>query len=76
MDLSEGIPSEFRTLVAVPTMLTSSQGVSDLIEGLEVRYLANRDEHLHFALLTDWRDAAAEIDAGRPGPARPSPRGN
>ena len=61
MDLSEGIPSESRTLVSVPTILTSSQGVSDLIEGLEVRYLANRDQHLHFALLTDWRDAAAEI---------------
>jgi len=60
MDLSAGIPSEFRTLVAVPTMLTSSKGISDLIEGLEVRYLANRDEHLHFALLTDWRDANAE----------------
>ena len=61
MDLSDGIPSEFRTLVAVPTMLTSSQGVSDLIEGLEVRFLANRDKHLHFALLTDWRDAPAEM---------------
>ena len=60
MDLSKGIPSESRTLVIVPTMLTSSQGVDDLIEGLEVRYLANRDEHLHFSLLTDWRDAAAE----------------
>ena len=60
MDFSDGIPSEFRTLVAVPTMLTSSQGVSELIEGLEIRYLANRDQHLHFALLTDWRDAPAE----------------
>ncbi len=61
MDFSDGIPSEFRTLVAVPTMLTSSQGVSDLVEALEVRYLANRDAHLHFALLTDWRDASSEV---------------
>ena len=61
MDFSDGIPAEFRTFVAVPTMLTSAQGVSDLLEALEVRYLANRDEHLHFGLLTDWRDAAAEV---------------
>ena len=42
-------------------MLTSSQGVGDLLEGLEVRYLANRDKHLHFALLTDWPDSNAEL---------------
>jgi cellobiose phosphorylase len=61
MDFSEGIPHEFRTLVAVPTMLTSAQGVHELIEAMEVRYLASRDEHLHFALLTDWRDAPSEV---------------
>jgi cellobiose phosphorylase len=60
MDFSEGIPRECRTLVAVPTMLTGLQGVSELIEALEVRYLASRDKHLHFALLTDWRDAPSE----------------
>ncbi|MFP3449346.1 hypothetical protein, partial [Pseudomonas sp. SIMBA_067] len=31
--------------------------VEELVEGLEVRFLANRDEHLHFALLTDFMDA-------------------
>ena len=30
-----------------------------LVEALEVRFLANRDAHLHFALLTDFRDARA-----------------
>ncbi|HUG66839.1 MAG TPA: glucoamylase family protein [Pirellulaceae bacterium] len=60
MDFSEGIPRACRTFVAIPTMLTSSQAVSGLVEALEVRYLANRDKHLHFGLLTDWRDAASE----------------
>ena len=60
MDFSDGIPKECRTLVASPTMLVSPRGVSDLIEALEVRYLANHDRHLHFALLTDWRDAPTE----------------
>ena len=60
MDFSEGIPPESRTLVVVPTMLTSPQNIAALIEALEVRFLANRDENLHFGLLTDFRDAPAE----------------
>jgi cyclic beta-1,2-glucan synthetase len=60
MDFSEGIPAQARTLVVVPTMLTSAAGVEDLIEALEVRFLANRDERLHFGLLTDFRDARQE----------------
>ena len=60
MDFSKGIPQELRTLVVVPTMLTSTQNIEDLIEALEVRFLANRDDHLHFGLLTDFRDALEE----------------
>jgi len=57
LDFSAGIPPEARTLVVTPTMLGSARGVEALVEALEVRFLANRDEHLHFALLTDFRDA-------------------
>ena len=60
MDFERGIPSQHRTLVAVPTMLTSAEGIEHLLDGLEVRYLANRDANLHFALLTDFADAPAE----------------
>ncbi|HEX5103792.1 MAG TPA: glucoamylase family protein [Pirellulaceae bacterium] len=60
MNFEQGIPSEHRTLVAVPTMLTSAEGIEHLLDGLEVRYLANRDANLHFALLTDFADAPAE----------------
>ena len=60
MDLSGGIPSESRTLVVVPTLLINPQSIEDLVEALEVRFVANRDEHLHFALLTDFRDASGE----------------
>jgi len=60
MDFSEGIPPESRTLVVVPTMLTSPRNIEDLLESLEVRFLANRDENLHFGLLTDFRDANEE----------------
>src|SRR5690606_22136842 len=57
MDFSTGIPAPSRTLVVVPTMLTSPQGIENLVEALEVRFLANRDDNLFFSLLTDFRDA-------------------
>ncbi len=60
MDFSAGIPAQWRTLVVVPTMLTSAQNIEDLVESLEVRFLANRDESLHFGLLTDFLDAHEE----------------
>ncbi|MDP1605919.1 MAG: cyclic beta 1-2 glucan synthetase, partial [Rhodocyclaceae bacterium] len=60
LDFSQGIPAASRTLVVVPTMLTSAAGIENLAEALEVRFLANRDACLHFALLTDFGDAHAE----------------
>ncbi len=57
MDFSLGIPPQSRTLVVVPTMLTSEQNIEELIEALEVRFLANRDDNLFFGLLTDFSDA-------------------
>ena len=60
MDFSNGIPPELRTLVVIPTMLLSVQNIEKLAEALEVRFLANRDEHLHFGLLTDFQDAPLE----------------
>jgi cyclic beta-1,2-glucan synthetase len=67
MDYSASIPVDCRTMVIVPTMLTSMAGIDCLIEKLEIHHLANRDQHVHFGLLTDYRDAAEAIlseDAG------------
>ncbi len=61
LDYSEGLPQECRTLVVVPTLLGDADQVDELIEALEVRFLGNRDEYLHFALLTDFRDASVEL---------------
>jgi cyclic beta-1,2-glucan synthetase len=60
MDYSEGIPPESRTLVVVPTMLSSAAAIADLVEAMEVRFLANRDENLRFGLVTDLLDADQE----------------
>ena len=60
MDFSHEIPPDFRTLVVIPVILTSAESIEILVEALEVRFLANRNENLHFGLLTDFTDAAQE----------------
>ncbi len=60
MDFSKGIPDAYRSMVVIPTMLNSIADIDKLAEGLEVRFLANRDKNLFFALLTDFKDAANE----------------
>jgi cellobiose phosphorylase len=64
LDFSKGIPAVDATLVVVPTMLASVRGVEALLESLEVRYLANCDDQVYFALLTDFCDAAEEHKVG------------
>ncbi|MFT4111702.1 glucoamylase family protein [Silvibacterium sp.] len=59
LDFSKGIPVEFTTLVAVPTLLMNEKQVRELVGELEVRFLANQDPNLHFALLTDLPDSVA-----------------
>ena len=51
MDFSKGIPAEAKTMVVIPTLITDIETINDLVEGLEVRFLANRDANLYFALL-------------------------
>ncbi len=60
----EGIPAVQRTLVVVPTLLTTPDAVEALIERLEVHYLASVNGEIYFALLTDWMDAPTETTAG------------
>jgi cyclic beta-1,2-glucan synthetase len=59
MDFSEGIPDDCRTFVVVPTLLLSLDEVENLLERLEIHYLANRDPNVFFALLTDYPDSAS-----------------
>jgi cyclic beta-1,2-glucan synthetase len=64
IDTSRGIPDNACTFVVIPTLLTGEQSVAEMIESLEVRYLANQDDNLYFALLGDFADAPAEHMAG------------
>jgi cyclic beta-1,2-glucan synthetase len=57
MDFGSGIPSEFATLVVVPTLLMNEKQIREMVETLEVHFLANPDPNLSFGLLTDLPDS-------------------
>ena len=52
--MRDGIPAGDRTIVVVPTIVESETRLDVLFDDLEVRFLANRDPHLHFGLLADF----------------------
>jgi len=64
LELRDGISNELRTIVVVPTLLTTSAAIDELVERLEIHYLASLDGDIRFALLSDWTDAATESTAG------------
>ncbi len=64
MDFEDGIPVEHATLVVVPMMLASRFVVRKELEKLEVRYLANREVNLSFALFSDFMDSSEPSQPG------------
>jgi cyclic beta-1,2-glucan synthetase len=60
LELDE-VPPSARTMVIVPTLLGSVERVGELLGHLEVQALGNIDPHIHFAVLSDFLDAPAEM---------------
>jgi len=64
LELRDGVPSTLRTIIVVPTLLTTAAELEEQIERLEVHHLATPDGDLRFALLSDWTDCATEHAPG------------
>ena len=64
LELRDGVTLNLRTMVAVPTLLTTQAALEEQIERLEIHYLASPEGDLHFALLSDWTDASTEHAGG------------
>jgi len=62
LEFLNGVPDEARTMVIVPTMLTSTAAVETMLEHVEVLALGNLDPNIHFAILSDFADTSA-VDA-------------
>jgi cyclic beta-1,2-glucan synthetase len=60
LSLEEGIPQESSSIVVIPTLINSEKKVVDLINDMEIYYLANMENNLYFALLCDFRDSKNE----------------
>ncbi len=60
LELRDGVPAQLRTLVVVPTILSTRKTLAQHLEHLEIHHLATPDGDLCFALLSDWADASAE----------------
>ena len=64
LELRDGVSAGLRTLVVVPTLLASHESVAADVHHLEIHHLASLDGEIHFALLSDWNDAASADAAG------------
>ena len=60
LELKDGVPTDLRTLVVVPTLLVSEADVEEQVRRLEIHFLGNPDGDIRFALLSDWLDAPTE----------------
>src|SRR5258705_233547 len=54
------VPETARTMVIIPTILDSVERARELADHVEVQALGNLDPNIHFAILSDFRDADAE----------------
>lgn len=57
IELEQGIGEENRTIVVIPTIIDTVQRAYELINSMEVYYLANLDKNLYFAILSDFKDS-------------------
>ena len=64
LELRDGVTVNLRTMVAVPTLLTTQAALEEQIERVEIHYLASPEGDLHFVLLSDWTDASTEHAEG------------
>ena len=61
LEFTGGVPEESRTIVVIPTLLTSIAGVESLLDHLEVVSIANHDPRIHFAILSDHADSPTRV---------------
>ncbi len=61
LDCSDGLTEAHATLVVVPCILHDGEEVADLLESLEVKYLANRDPNIYFGILSDFPDSNEQV---------------
>ena len=62
LDYSKGIPEESRTMVVIPTIVSSKEKIKNMFDTLETFYLINKTSNLYFTLLGDVKASSQEVE--------------
>ena len=62
LDYEKGIPEECKTTVVIPALIVNKEQAAQLVENMEVNYIANKSDNLYFALLGDYADSDCEVN--------------
>lgn len=64
MSYKKGVPEQYRTLVVIPTLLTSEKAIRHELEKIEIHFLANTDPQIAFGIISDFTDSDSESQHG------------
>ena len=57
LELKSGVPVAGRTLIVIPTLISSLSAADEMLERVETHYLATQQDNAYFAVLSDWIDS-------------------
>ncbi|NLE06842.1 MAG: glycosyl transferase, partial [Crenarchaeota archaeon] len=57
IEIKGDIPEDYAAMVVIPALLPDEKRALELIDNLEVYYLANKDKNLYFSIAGDYKDA-------------------
>lgn len=61
LDYSKGIPDESKTMVVIPTIVSSTTKIKQMFDTLESFYLVNKSDNIYFTLLGDVKSGQQEV---------------
>lgn len=61
MNYSKGIPKESRTMVVIPTIVSTKEKVKEMFDTLESFYIINKSDNLYFTLLGDVKASTEKV---------------
>lgn len=62
LEFNNGIPEECSTVIIVPTLIPNVKRSLELINQLEITYLANNEKNIYFAIVGDLKDSDKQFN--------------
>jgi len=67
LDFFDEVPNDEKTIILIPAIVPTKERAKELMQQLEVAYLANSDGNFYFALLGDFKDSKVKKVADEDG---------